>query len=164
MNKMFLLLFGGNGEGIPITVAPTLGAINVPDALQNAFYSANVSSSNTAGAAGRATSWSIAGAPAWLTIDNNGTISGTPTVAGSLSGITVTATNSFGSSVSAVFGFTVFAEVTEIPDAPINLTLTEGTYVSSSTPDAPTNLTLTEGTYVALPDAPANLTLTEGTY
>ena len=76
---------GGSG-----TVTPKITTDSLPDGTVNQLYTATLQ------ATGNNITWSSSDKPEWLTLDSNGTISGTPTTANTYN-FTVTATNDSGS-------------------------------------------------------------------
>ncbi|GAA4595926.1 ExeM/NucH family extracellular endonuclease [Planotetraspora phitsanulokensis] len=71
--------------------------------------------------------WTATGLPAGLTISSDGTVSGTPTTAGT-SSVTVTATDSTGATGSATFGF----QVTEVVSTVTPIASIQGTDTDTS--------------------------------
>jgi uncharacterized repeat protein (TIGR02543 family) len=80
---------------------PVVNAATLPIAPLGAAYSTNVTATNNP------TGFSLSSAPAWLSINNSGMLSGTPTASGTFS-FTVTASNSIGASLGGMtFSITV---------------------------------------------------------
>ena len=148
---------GGKLEGtINGNQPPKITTKRLNDGTVNTKYN------QTLVASGDATiTWSSSNLPNWLTLNSDGTISGTPTAAGTYS-FTVTATNDYGSD-SKEFTLTIDQQgtihVTSVSLDKANLELTEGgtgTLIATVEPNNATNRNVTwesSNTSVATVDA-----------
>lgn len=110
---------GGNGT---VITAPTITTTTLPNGTVDTEYK------QTLTATGNNIRWSSDDLPAWLTLDSDGTISGTPTTANTYT-FTVTAKNSAGSDDKKITLTIGVAPVYSITADPLKLdfgTLTEG--------------------------------------
>ena len=135
---------GGKLEGtIEGNQPPKITTERLNDGTVNTKYN------QTLVASGDATiTWSSSDLPNWLTLNSDGTISGTPTAAGTYS-FTVTATNDYGSD-SKEFALTIDQQgtihVTSVSLDKANLELTEGgtgTLIATVEPNNATNRNVT---------------------
>ena len=147
-------------DNIEGTAPPSITTTALADGAENTAYNATLEAS------GDPTSWTWSAAagsntPPGLTLNNDGTITGTPTAAGTYS-FTVTATNDYGSD-SKEFTLTIDQQgtihVTSVSLDKANLELTEGgtdTLTATITPNNATNKNVTwesSNTSVATVDA-----------
>ena len=114
---------GGTLTGNITNAPPKINTEGLSEGTVNTEYN------QTLVASGDATiTWSSSDLPEWLTLDSDGTISGTPTAAGTYS-FTVTATNDYGSD-SKEFTLTIDQQgtihVTSVSLDKTSLELTEG--------------------------------------
>jgi hypothetical protein len=100
---------------LTVNAAPTIATASLPNGTQNSSYSATL-----AGSAGTTPyTWSIAGKPAWLTLNpSTGALSGTPTATGT-STFTVTLTDASGATATRSLAIVVNAPlVLNLPATP----------------------------------------------